>query len=350
MCCKIIITALSILISVTYSFAQTNTVQTNWLNLYNGQSINGILSKGNDVWIGTYAGLVYINLDNDSTKLYTKDNSNLELQNTNPLCVDKNDHLVFVRGGAGPVFFNKVSFWPGRFYNSDIKSYVEDKYGNIWLGLTYLGIIKLETINGISYATNYKRNNSPMPGDNVKKIQFDKNGNLWILTYEYDFRDTLNAGLVKYDGTNWTVYNKKNSPIESNQLTDFVIDKDGAIWIGTEINSIYKFYNNTWTKYATGKIGRDISNAVSAMAVDSSNNIWVGTNFNGLYRYDGTEWELFTATNSSLRSSHIHALAVDERGGVWVGTQIGVYKYVNGDFKEYNTAILLYLRPGWKKQ
>ncbi len=39
--------------------------------------------------------------------------------------------------------------------------------------------------------------------------------------------------LVKFDGTNWTVYNTSNSPLSSNWVGTIAVDHSGKIWVGT---------------------------------------------------------------------------------------------------------------------
>jgi len=327
---------LTILISSSL-FAQQINQQSKWTTFYNGHTINGIVTKGNSLWAGTNAGLVYINLDNEEIKLYDKTNSEIDLIQSRPHLINNKDELVFSKWGSGLLFYNYYNFW--GYGPPSINTVAEDGDGGLWVGLSYGGIQKFELINNQPWGTvQLIMNNSPLPSNDIRTIKFDKNWDMWIATYQYDFNDTLTSGIIKYDGKNWTIYNKKNSPIETNQITGLVIDKDDNIWIGTEKESVYKFANNTWIKYAIKGGGGFPRSNVACMAVDSSNNIWIGTNFSGLYRYDGKDWKIYDGYNSKLRSSHIHALAVDYRGGLWVGTEIGLYRFENGDFKEYNTS------------
>jgi ligand-binding sensor domain-containing protein len=49
-------------------------------------------------------------------------------------------------------------------------------------------------------------------------IAIDGQGNMWI--------GTGSGGLVKFDGTNWTVYNDRNSGLLTNFVPAITIDKD----------------------------------------------------------------------------------------------------------------------------
>ncbi len=64
-----------------------------------------------------------------------------------------------------------------------------------------------------------------MPGyGQVLSLAIDGSGNKWIGTW---------AGLAKFNGTNWTVYNTSNSGLPDDGVLSFAIDGSGNKWIGT---------------------------------------------------------------------------------------------------------------------
>ncbi|MFK7971810.1 MAG: T9SS type A sorting domain-containing protein [Bacteroidia bacterium] len=73
----------------------------------------------------------------------------------------------------------------------------------------------------------YDETNSPIPLATCRAITnemvIDKQGNIWMGSC---------GGLLKFDGTTWTVFNTSNSGIPSNSLTDIAIDDQQNIWIG----------------------------------------------------------------------------------------------------------------------
>jgi len=95
---------------------------------------------------------------------------------------------------------------------------VEGNY--IWVG-TNGGLVRLDKTTGSM--TFYNRA-SGLPDNDVLAIAIDGQGNKWIGTWE---------GLAKFDGENWTVYNKSNSGLLDNRVLAIAIDGQGNKWIGT---------------------------------------------------------------------------------------------------------------------
>jgi ligand-binding sensor domain-containing protein len=90
----------------------------------------------------------------------------------------------------------------------------------LWVGTDGGGLIKLNKLTG-----EFILFNSGLPSNRVYAIAIDKQGNKWIGT---------SAGLVKFDGVNWTVYNTSNSELPSNWVYSIAIDGQGNKWIGTD--------------------------------------------------------------------------------------------------------------------
>ena len=84
-------------------------------------------------------------------------------------------------------------------------------------------------------------------------------------------------GIMKYDGTNFTLYNSTNTPIPE----DFVY----------------------------------------SIAIDSKDNIWFTScrfREGGIVKYDGTDWNVFTPENSDLPVNMVQSIAIDQNDNVWL--------------------------------
>jgi ligand-binding sensor domain-containing protein/signal transduction histidine kinase len=82
-----------------------------------------------------------------------------------------------------------------------------------------------------------------LPQNSVYSILQTRDGYLWFTTLD---------GLVRYDGANYFVFNKANSPgINSNRFTRLFEDRDGVLWICTEDGGLTRFFNNTFKTYTT---------------------------------------------------------------------------------------------------
>jgi ligand-binding sensor domain-containing protein len=94
--------------------------------------------------------------------------------------------------------------------------------------------------------------------------------------------------VAKFDGENWTVYNKDNSGLPSNNLYDgLAIDGQGNRWIGTGAG-LAKFDGENWTVYDSGNSELP-DNLMWSIAIDAHGNRWIGTHSGGLavYRESG---------------------------------------------------------------
>ncbi len=84
--------------------------------------------------------------------------------------------------------------------NHFVTSITFDDKGNAWIGTFRQGLIKYDG----TIAT-YDKNNSVLPDSIIiNALAIDKNDDLWIGS---------NKGLIKYDNKNFTIYNKLNAPL-----------------------------------------------------------------------------------------------------------------------------------------
>ena len=176
---------------------------------------------------------------------------------------------------------------------------------------------------------------------------FDSRGLMWFVNDFYRIPSVhcfqpstggINSikSFVNQDGTSLTI----------TQVRCVAEDKNGDIWIGTNIgplllsqNSIseenpiftqVKVPRNDGTNYADYLLsGVDIS----CMAVDGGNRKWFGTYNNGVYLISDNNIEQvqhFTAENSELLSNNILSMAInDVSGEVFFGTDKGLCSYMS---------------------
>src|ERR1043166_9554726 len=73
-----------------------------------------------------------------------------------------------------------------------------------------------------------------LPQNSVYAILQTRDGYLWFTTLD---------GLVRYNGAQFTVFNKANSPgIKSNRFSSLFEDRDGALWAGTEDGGLTRYW------------------------------------------------------------------------------------------------------------
>jgi ligand-binding sensor domain-containing protein len=315
-----------------------------WQTFFCGREAFSVATKGKDLYAGTNFGFVRINLDNDKVSLFDKTNTNYVLTNAMHLYIMKNGVVIFGKHASQTIFkYNPQNSSLTQGSLVQMLCAAENSNGDLFVGGSYEGIeyAKYSDYYGVNIWYQYNQSNSPLPGDNVTGLYFDKDQNLWILVCEYDDRTNSKGGLIKFDGKNWTIYDKSNSPIPTYRLSTMAVDKNGDFWIGMEDGyGLLKFSKGEWTRYdiPIPKIFGFGKPTVTSLAIDSLNNVWVGTLFTGLYMFDGKTWKAYHASNSNLISSYINSVAVDYKNRIWVATQIGLYRKEGDSFIEYNTS------------
>ena len=77
----------------------------------------------------------------------------------------------------------------------------------------------------------------------------------------------------------------------------------GAVCSGSVCveGGLVKFDDTNWTVYDTSNSGLPI-NAVRCIAIDDSNNKWIGTWGGGGAKFDGIDWKVFNSSNSGCHT------------------------------------------------
>ena len=225
-----------------------------------------------------------------------------------------------------------------------------DKDGNLWcVNTDAKDVLKVLEKDGTCHSLNY---NEIEYWETVVKLYVDSRGWLWLTGLQGDpglfcakmnntpfdtSDDVTRKWLNKFtnqDGISYDIY----------QLYDIAEDRDGKIWVGTNIgvfviDNPVTFFNDGIFKQikiprndGTGLADYFMSGVyIKDIEVDGANRKWIGTNSNGLYLVsaDGQETiHHFTAENSPLPSDCIESIAINnETGEVFIGTDKGMACY-----------------------
>ena len=222
------------------------------------------------------------------------------------------------------VIFDKTSGLPDNF----IAAIAINNEGNIWFGLSSFiglgyGLVKYDGTNFTIYDTS----NSGLPSNNVSALCFDEEGNLWIGCIS-DY-----TSLVKYDGVDWTIYNSHNSLLPSNKVIKSIAVDTTKLWVGT-YGGLFSFDGSEWQSYPEIP-----SVIVKTVFVDNKNIKWVGL-FVGIAKYNDSTWTIFSASDSTtpLYYNEVNSITVDENNILWAGTFKGLVKYDFENWAIYNST------------
>jgi two-component system, sensor histidine kinase and response regulator len=156
-----------------------------------------------------------------------------------------------------------------------------------------------------------------LPQNSLFVIMQTRDGYIWLGT---------DAGVVRFDGANFDVYNCENSPsIPDDIIQDFKLEPDDSFWIATRQGGLTSYRNGTFGRSYSVQDGL-YSNNIKTLAGSKENTLWIGT-FGGLNRLDNGQLSKvpFNETDSGHPISHnIQALLVDSGKRLWVGTASGL--------------------------
>ncbi len=329
------------------------------LKKLSGKIVSRIVSdeQGN-LWIGTLNSGLFKYDGSKLTSYYAshglneKSISRIILDSQNKLLIGTNGGGLFRQSGQG---FKKVYSWNENSSKRIIVMF-EDSLHMLWLG----------TNRGITILKNFKPVNIPLLNklsrDLILSIDQDKDGNIWIATY--------NRGIFVYTGNKLFRFTTANG-LSDIELTKLKVIGD-AVWVGTingGINQIKRATVNIISK-ANGlnvdfincvyqdidgsllvgtlkgifrikdlhhpsavKLNILANNHIYAIRRDRAGQLIVGTRLFGLYIFDKNKVKNYSIENG-LTVNFVRAVFIDEDGSVWIGTNGGgVCILKNGKFK-----------------
>lgn len=164
-----------------------------------------------------------------------------------------------------------------------------------------------------------------LPQGNVLSIAQTADGYVWAATQE---------GFVRFDGSNFVVYDKAASPqIRSNTTMALLAARDGSLYAATRTGGLVHIKNGNITSWGTAD-GLP-SEAVSALYESSDGTIWIGTH-RGLARLQGNSIAT-VVTADQLPHPVVTTLAEDWSGQLWIGTKQGIATLKDGRVSRHDT-------------
>ncbi len=252
--------------------------------------------------------------------------------------------ILLAFGAFVPIFsadasFERISMTQG-LPSDVVYSILQDRQGFMW----FAGEGGLVRFDGYTFKVyqNDPQNPSTIASNNISQILEDRDGAIWCSTW--------GAGLDRFDPKTETFTHFKKDPDNPDSLSDdrahsIYQDRDGIFWIGTYAGGLNRYDPATgfFTRYqheADNPFSLP-NNRVWSITEDLSGRMWVGTN-TGLCRFD-RETNRFIRYPSdltdpgSLSNDEARWLYVDRSGTLWVSTSRGLNRYnaATDDFTRY---------------
>ncbi|HTE02301.1 MAG TPA: two-component regulator propeller domain-containing protein [Mucilaginibacter sp.] len=212
-----------------------------------------------------------------------------------------------------PQIFNSTN---SKLPEDNLWGITADHKGNIWIGTAKHGLVKY---NGKDF-TIYNKDNSPVTGNFISSLYVDKKDNLWV-----EFSNPTER-ILKYDGSKWTVFSPDNYMPINKGITRINEGADGKMYFGTS-DGVIIYDGSAWSKLSLPS-GPDLQHNVLSFDVSKDGRIAVGCDVN-LLLYDGKEWKSLNESNSDLQLGTVRAVKFMANGELYIGYGGG---FGNGGF------------------
>lgn len=299
-----------------------------------GKSIDGfvnIVTEDNQhrLWIGTHNGLYVLDKKKDRIERVVSpvlEGNYIEAivyTSSGDLWVGSNKGLF--RKKAGEKDFEKYDpLMREDNAGLDIKSIIEDKRGNIWVGTWANGLFRYDPQTKRFYT--YKGLN---PAHSAHILFQDKDENIWIGTWRYGLLKMVNP----YDMDNYSFQRYMHITGNPESLADdivYAINQDpnsGKLWIGSRSGlSVLESEKNggCFTNYLPGNKSGDLPfNEVDALMCSRDGLMWVGMLGGGIYTVNTRKLSFVHDTLPALMKSYptssVRSIYQCEDGKLWMG-------------------------------
>lgn len=168
------------------------------------------------------------------------------------------------------------------------------------------------------------------PNSIVRTIMQDRNGNIWMASWE---------GIFRYDGKSFTNITSK---VSSARFFSLLEDRNGNLWFGTIGEGVY-YYDGKSLKNFTIRQGL-LNNEVTSICEDKKGNIWFGVS-GGVSCYDGKTFRNFIIDGNAINEDWtgktfldrqpigVNIIMEDKNGKLWIGSKNELFIY---DGKTFN--------------
>lgn len=223
----------------------------------------------------------------------------------------------------------------GLLSHNPVRSIAEDKFGNMYLGTTYGGIIVVDSNKILlKHYVHEPHNHQSLSENFITSLYFDSRGDLWAGSR---FRG---VNLLKEGTEVFSHYNQSNNLLNNDEVRCFEEDDSGNILIGTFGGlNVLDVYNDTVKVFDQVRKEDGYLNHFSIYSIlkDASGIVWIGS-YSGGINYYGPYNSIFSFHDPSLNNHQPFGIVgpmVEKGEDIYIATEgAGLLRY-NVQTKEY---------------
>ncbi len=138
---------------------------------------------------------------------------------------------------------------------------------NLCAALIWLAVFCIPSPACAQYRFDVWTADDGLPQNLIRNIEQTPDGYLWIATFD---------GLARFDGVQFTVFNKSNTPgLTSNRFGTMYQDPSGDLWLTAEIGGVTRYHQGSFQTYGT-EHGIP-NNVIRGITGDDAGHIWILT-------------------------------------------------------------------------
>ncbi|MES2276397.1 MAG: two-component regulator propeller domain-containing protein [Bacteroidota bacterium] len=296
---------------------------------------------GHHLWIGTINGLNKFDPYKNTFTRYKHDASSVKSLSGNGItCIykDKKGNLWVGTEGGGLNLYNEKQNGFRRFHHTkndpaslpgdEVNCLFEDRNHRLWIG-TDKGLCLFNTATG-TFSTTIKLDGSPdiQLTTAIVKIQEDKQGNLWLGTFN---DGVMMIARAAHRVKQFRHDDKDKLSLSTDQVRSLLADNEGWIWVGGINGSLDRYRADKGDfEHAQNDPANALSlsqKTLSAIFEDNQHNLWVGTHRGGINVYTplADKFQLVQqgANVTGLSYNDVKSFYQDHQNNIWIGTDGG---------------------------
>ena len=238
---------------------------------------------------------------------------------------DRDLGVFIVDGFTHSIETNKEDKGTYLLNNNMVKTIVEAKRGQIWLGTDHGGINIIDkNTKTVRFLTGENAQDNSMPHNVIYSLYKDNEDIIWVGTHKKGVA-YYHQGLLRFSHVRKNFADRNSLPF--NDVNAFAEDSLGNIYIGTNGGGLI-YYNRKTNTYNQYKHNPSVSNSLTGdvivdLMIDHKGILWIGSYLNGLGSFDGKEFKNYhylPEDVSGIPGPSIWKLFEDSKGRIWIGT------------------------------